>query len=156
VLFAKGRRTVTSWLRAAGKGNDFRAYYYFLGSLGRNVKFMASLLLRQAVSVIEPGERLLFGLDDSPTKRYGPQIEGAGIHHNPTPGPADQEFLYGHVWVTVAWVLRHPCWGVIGLPLQALLYVRKKQIDLLDKLYGVKFRTKLQMAAELVEWLAFW
>jgi hypothetical protein len=156
VLFARGRRTVASWLRAAALGTDYRAYYYFLGSLGRKVKAIVSLLLRRAVTVIEPGPRLLFALDDTPTKRYGPQVEGAGIHHNPTPGPADQKFLYGHVWVTLAWVVRHPCWGAIGLPLRALLYVRQKQIALLHRLYGVTFQTKLEMAAELVEWLAAW
>jgi DDE superfamily endonuclease len=154
--FAKGRRTVASWLRAAGLGDDFRAYYYFLGSLGRKVTFIASLLLRRAVSVIEPGDRLLFGLDDSPTKRYGPQVEGAGIHHNPTPGPADQKFLYGHVWVMVAWIVRHPRWGAIGLPLRALLYVRRKQMPWLNRLYDVTFQTKLEMAADLVTWLADW
>jgi hypothetical protein len=156
MLFAKGRRTVTGWLRAGGLQQDYRAYYYFLGSLGRKVQFVSSRLLRLLVDKAAPPSRWLFALDDTPTKRYGPHIEGAGIHHNPTPGPADQEFLYGHVWVTMAWVIRHPCWGVIGLPLQALLYVRKKQIDLLNTLYGVKFRTKLDMAAELVEWLAGW
>jgi DDE superfamily endonuclease len=156
MLFAQGRRTVASWLRAAGLGNDYRAYYYFLGSLGRNVKFIASLLLRRAVTIIDPGERLLFALDDTPTKRYGPLVEGAGIHHNPTPGPAEQKFLYGHLWVTVAWVVRHPRWGAIGLPLRALLYVRQKQITWLSTLYGVTFQTKLEMAAELVEWLADW
>src|SRR5581483_10787139 len=108
------------------------------------------------IEVIAPGDRLLFALDDTPTKRYGPQVEGAGIHHNPTPGPADQKFLYGHLWVTVAWVVRHPCWGPIGLPLRALLYVRQKQIGLLHTLYGVVFRTKLELAAELVVWLAGW
>jgi hypothetical protein len=156
MLFAQGRRTVTSWLRAGELQEDYRAYYYFLGSLGRKVQFVSSLLLRRVVNVTAPEGRWLFALDDTPTKRYGPEIEGAGIHHNPTPGPADQKFLYGHVWVTVAWVIRHPCWGVIGLPLRALLYVRKKQIGLLGTLYGVKFRTKLEMAAELVEWLASW
>lgn len=156
MLFAQGRRTVASWLRGAELGNDYRAYYYFLGSLGRKTKLVASLLLRRAVTVIAPGERLLFALDDTPTKRYGPHVEGAGIHHNPTPGPADQKFLYGHVWVTLAWVLRHPRWGAIGLPLRAWLYVRRKQIDLLQKLYGVTFQTKLEMAAELVEWLVQW
>jgi hypothetical protein len=79
MLFAQGRRTVASWLRAADLGNDFRAYYYFLGSLGRKVEYLAALLLRRAVAVIEPGDRLLFGLDDTPTKRYGPLVEGAGI-----------------------------------------------------------------------------
>jgi hypothetical protein len=156
MLFARGRRTVTSWLRAGGLQDDYRAYYYFLGSLGRKVQFVSSRLLRLVADKIAPGDRWLFALDDTPTQRYGPKIEGAGIHHNPTPGPADQEFLYGHVWVTAAWVIRHPCWGVIGLPLQALLYVRQKQIGLLDTLYGVKFRTKLEMAAALVEWLALW
>jgi hypothetical protein len=156
MLFAQGRRTVASWLRAGQLGNDYRAYYYFLGSLGRKVKWVATTLLRQAVTVIEPGDRLLFGLDDTPTKRYGPLVEGAGMHHNPTPGPAEQKFLYGHLWVTVAWIVRHPRWGAIGLPLRALLYVRRQQIAWLTTLYGVTFQTKLEMAAELVEWLADW
>lgn len=156
MLFARGRRTAASWWRAASVGRDFRTYYYFLGSLGRKVELVAGLLLSRLVAVIAPGERLLFAIDDTPTKRYGPRVEGAGIHHNPTPGPADQKFLYGHIWVTVAWVVRHARWGAIGLPLRALLYVRRKQIGLLQMLYGVRFRTKLEMAAELVEWLVGW
>jgi hypothetical protein len=154
MLFAKGRRTVASWLRGGGLGDDYRTYYYFLRSLGRKVKYVAAALLRRAVTVIEPGDRLLFALDDTPTKRYGPQVEGAGVHHNPTPGPASQKFLYGHVWVTVAWVVRHPLWGAIALPVRALLYVRQKHIAALQRRHGVAFRTKLDMAAELVEWLA--
>ena len=156
MLFAQGRRTVASWLRGAGLGADFRAYYYFLGSLGRNVSFVAALLLRRAIAVIAPGERVLLALDDTPTKRYGRHVEGAGVHHNPTPGPADQKFLYGHIWVTLAWVVRHPLWGAIGLPLRALLYVRQKQIALVRRLYGVPFQTKLEMAADLVKWAADW
>jgi hypothetical protein len=156
MLFARGRRTVSSWLRGGGLGGDFRAYYYFLGSLGRKVSYVAAVVLRRAVTCLTPGERLLLALDDTPTKRYGKYVEGAGIHHNPTPGPADQQFLYGHVWVTIAWVVRHPRWGTIGLPLRALLYVRQKQIALLRMLYGVPFQTKLEQAAELVEWAVTW
>ena len=66
-LFAQGRLTVASWLRGGELGDDFRAYYYFLGSLGRNVKNVARVLLRIAVRRIEPGERLLLALDDTPT-----------------------------------------------------------------------------------------
>src|SRR5215472_5824322 len=156
MLFARGRRTVASWLRAAGLGKDFRQYYYFLGSLGHRTEVVAALLLRLAVRVIVPGERLLFGLDDTPTKRAGPKVEGAGIHRNPTPGPAAQKFLYGHVWVTLAWLVRHPRWGAIGLPLRAWLYVRQQDIRKLPRPYGVAFRTKLEMAAEAVAWLADW
>jgi DDE superfamily endonuclease len=156
LLFASGRRTVASWLRAARLGQDFRRYYYFLGSLGRKTEWMASVLLRRAVTVIAPGTVLCLGLDDTPTKRYGPCVEGAGLHHNPTPGPADQKFLYGHVWVTIAWLVRHPVWGTIGLPLRAALYVRQKDVAKLPPWYGVAFRTKLEMAATLVTWAAQW
>src|SRR5437588_2628755 len=139
MLFARGRMTVASWLRAGELGDDFRGYYYFLGSLGRKVKSVAGALLRLAVQVINPGERLLFAVDDTPTKRYGPHVEGAGIHHNPTPGPADQKFLYGHVWVTLALVAHHPLWGTIGLPLLGLLSVREKDIPSLPTWYKVRF-----------------
>jgi hypothetical protein len=28
---------------------------------------------------------LLLAVDDSPTQRYGRQVEGAGVHHHPCP-----------------------------------------------------------------------
>jgi hypothetical protein len=86
LLFAKGRRTVAAWLRAAGLGRDYKRYYYFLGALGRKAGFVASLLLRLVADVVAPGECILLALDDTPTKRYGPQVEGAGIHQT-TPAP---------------------------------------------------------------------
>jgi hypothetical protein len=156
MLFARGRFTVASWLRGGELGDDFRAYYYFLGGLGRKVKAIAGALLRLALQVIQPGERLLFAIDDTPTKRYGPLVEGAGIHHNPTPGPAGQKFVYGHVWVTLAWLVRHPCWGTIGLPLLAFLYVRRVNLTTIAPWYRIKFQTKLEQAAALVEWLVGW
>jgi hypothetical protein len=151
-LFAQGRQTVARWLRGGELGKDFRLYYYFLGSLGRNVNSVAAVLFRIAVRVLVPGDRLVLALDDTPTKRYGPLVEGAGIHHNPTPGPAGQKFLYGHVWVTLSWVVRHGWWGTIGLPLVALLYVRQKDIRKIAPWYKIRFQTKLEQAADLVEW----
>jgi hypothetical protein len=156
VLFARGRRTVTSWLRVAGVRAEFRDYYYFLGSLGRRTADIATSLLWLAVRVIAPGDRVLFAIDDTPTKRYGPRVQGAGLHHNPTPGPADQKFVYGHVWVMVSWVIRHPRWSTLGLPLRALMYIRQKDVPKLPKKtrQQVKFRTKLAMAADLIAWAA--
>src|SRR5258708_17345279 len=66
-LFGQGRQTVASWLRGGELGKDFRLYYYFLGSLGRNVKSVAAVLFRIAVQVVAPGDRLLLALDDTPT-----------------------------------------------------------------------------------------
>jgi DDE superfamily endonuclease len=157
-LFARGRRTVTSWLRAAGITAEFRPCYYLLSGLARRADELARLvLLRVALpAVAARGGRLLFALDDTPTRRYGPCVEGAGLHHNPTPGPADQRFVYGHVWVTLALLASHRLWGTIALPLLARLYVRRQDVVKLPPWYGWPFRTKLELAAELVGWLARW
>jgi hypothetical protein len=156
LLFATGRRTVSSWLRAGQLSNDYQDYYYFLTIVGRKVEWLASSLLRIVAQVIAPGDRIVLAIDDTPSKRYGPKVEGAGVHHNPTPGPSGAKFVYGHNWVTLAWVVRHPLWGAIGLPLLARMYVRQKDIaaQKLKFLRKVTFQTKLVMAGELVSWAA--
>ena len=156
LLFARGRRTVTSWLRALGVRRHYEDHYYFLGSLGRKCESVAGCVLRLIARQLPVGPRVLLALDDTPTKRYGPKVEGAGIHHNPTPGPAEQKFLYGHVWVTLAAVVRHPQWGTIALPLAARLYIRMQDMLLVYVLYRWTFRTKLELAARLLEWAAGW
>jgi hypothetical protein len=158
-LCARGRRTVTSWFRAAGITDEFRPAYNALWAAGRRAGALAYRLLGCALRPLirqTPGERLLFALDDTPTARYGPCVQGAGVHHNPSPGPAGEPFVYGHVWVTLAWVVRHPLWDTLALPLHALLYVRAKDVPALAKAYPWEFRTKLQLAADLVRWLTIW
>jgi hypothetical protein len=154
ILFAHGRRTVTSWLRAAGVSIGFQDYYYFLAALGGKTKSVATRLLVLVLRTLPLSDRLLAVIDDTPTKRYGPMVEGAGIHHNPTPGPADQKFLYGHIWVTLSLALRHPWFGALALPLRAMLYVRRKTMAKIPKWRGWTFATKLVLAARLVEWMA--
>jgi hypothetical protein len=154
ILFAVGLRTVTSWLRAVGVSDDYRDYYYFLAPLGRKAKSVATQLFLLVLRTLPLPDRLLVVIDDSPTKRYGPKVEGADIHRNPTPGPADQKYLYGHIWVTLSLALRHPLWGPLALPLRAMLYVREKTIPSIPKKRGWRFRTKLELAAHLVEWIA--
>ncbi len=154
ILFATGRRTVTTWLRAAGVSDDFQDYYYFLTSIGRNSKSIATQLVALVLRTLPLPDRLLLVIDDSPTKRYGPKVEGADVHHNPTPGPADQPYLYGHIWVTISLSLRHPKWGALALPLRAMLYVRKQTMPTIPKWRRwYRFATKLQLAARLVEWI---
>lgn len=81
MLFAGGRRTVTTWLRAAGVSDDYQDYYYFLAAVGRKAGFVAERLLALVLAVLPLPERLLLVIDDSPTKRYGPRVEGADVHH---------------------------------------------------------------------------
>ena len=153
ILLASGRRTAASWWRAAAVGERFRSYYYFLDAVGRKVRDQAAVLLRIVLDRVDAGQRLVFALDDTPTKRYGPKVQGAGIHHNPTPGPAGVKFLYGHSWVVLSRIVRHAGFGVIGLPLLGLVYVRKKDVPTLPAAAQVSFQTKLEIAAGMVTWL---
>ena len=142
MLFANGRRTVTTWLRAAGVSDDYADYYYFLSSVGRKSESLATQLAGLVLRMLPLPERLLVVIDDSPTKRYGPKVEGADIHHNPTPGPADQKFLYGHIWVTFSLSVRHPLW--VCWPCRCgRCCTFASTIATIPQQRGWKFRTKL-------------
>jgi hypothetical protein len=157
-LTRERRRTASSWFRAGGIGEDFRRAYETIGSVGRRAVPMAtSLFLQVEQSVATQDEdRWVYAIDDTPCKRYGPSVEGAGIHHNPTPGPTGEKFFYGHVFVTVARLVVHSDWGTIALPLRAELYVRQKDLPKIAVDHRPSFRTKLELAIEQLKWLHLW
>jgi hypothetical protein len=155
ILFARGRRTVTSWFRAAGITDDYRPAYATVCAVGRQATDMAVTTL-YAVAPLLSGPRLRVAIDDTPTPRYGPEVEGAGIHHNPSPGPAGEKHVYGHIWVTLAALAGHPDWGILALPVQAQLYVRQADLDDLPPDRRRPFRTKLVIAAEQLAWVKTW
>jgi hypothetical protein len=155
MLLADGRRTVSAWLVAGGVQDDWDRFYDCLIRVGWISSRLAVAVLSLVVQKLAPslGERVLLGLDDSPTARYGKQVEGAGVHHHPTPGPADGEWLYGHNWVCLAWLATHPLWGVIALPLWSLMYIREIDVPKLAQKYGNwEFRTKHELGVELMKW----
>jgi len=156
ILFACRRRTITAWFRAAGITDDFRAAYHTVWAVGREADHMAVSVLGIVRPLLPVSGRLFFAIDDTPTPRYGPQVEGAGIHHNPSPGPAGEKFVYGHVWVTLAWLGKHPVCDTLALPLRAALYVRVKDVPKVPPQRRPAFRTKLEMAAEQRHWLKIW
>jgi hypothetical protein len=156
VLFARGCRTVTSWFRAAGISDDFRQSYVAVCAIGRESEHLAISVVTDVVRPLFKGKRLRIGIDDTPTQRYGPCVEGAGIHHHPSPGPAGEKHLYGHNWVVMAALAKHQEWGAIALPLQAQLYIRASTIPQLPPERPRPFRTKLELAAAQLDWLKPW
>jgi hypothetical protein len=154
MLLADDRRTASAWFVAAAVQDDWDRFYDCLISVGRTSEKLATAVLGLVVQKFAPGlvDRILLGMDDSPTSRYGRHVEGAGVHHNPTPGPADGEWLYGHNWVALAWLATHPAWGVIALPLRSMLYVRQADVPKLAEKYDWEFRTKHQLGVELLTW----
>jgi hypothetical protein len=156
-VLARGRRTVTTWIRAAKLSDQFQSSYVAVAAAGKRADHIAWRLLIEVVRPLLKGaERLTLALDDTPTKRYGPRVQGAGIHHNPTPGPAGSPYVYGHVFVVLGLLVTHPTWGTIAMPLLARLYVRKKDLPAIDPKHRPAFRTKLELAVELLRWARPW
>lgn len=153
LLLASGRRTATSWFRAAGITHEFRRAYHAIYAVGRRADAMAFSAWPIVQPCLSGARRLRVAIDDTPTQRYGPCVEGAGLHHNPTPGPAGEKFVYGHLWVSLAALARHAAWGSIALPLYASLYVRAKDVPKIPPAYGWTFHTKLELAAAQLRWL---
>jgi hypothetical protein len=118
------------------------------------------IAMRLFLAVVKPqvkdAPRLTLAIDDTPTPRYGPHVQGAGVHHNPTPGPAGSPYVYGHIYVVLGVLAVHPVWGVVALPLLARLYVRKKDLIGIHPKHRPPFRTKLELAVELLRWAAIW
>ncbi len=156
-LLARGRRTVTSWIRAAGLSAEFRPCYTTVAAAGKRADLIAAHLAHAVVKpLVAKASRLTLALDDTPTPRYGPHVEGAGTHHNPAPGPAGSPFVYGHVWVVLGLLAAHPAWGTLALPLLARLYVRRRDLAGIPRAHRPPFRTKLALAVELVRWAVTW
>ena len=154
MMLADDRRVAAAWFAVAGVRDDWDRFYDCLISIGRCSRSVAACLLREVVRRFDPGPdgHLTLGADDSPTKRFGKHVEGAGVHHHPTPGPADGEWLYGHNWVCLCLLALHPSWGVVALPLLSRLYVRAVDIPSLAAKYGWTFRTKHELVVDLVTW----
>jgi hypothetical protein len=156
-VLARGRRTVTSWIRAAGLSGQFRPCYTAVAAAGKKAETIAAFLVTRVVKPLLGGvEHWTLALDDTPTQRYGRHVQGAGLHHNPTPGPAGSPYVYGHVFVVLGLLVTHQAWGVIALPLLARLYIRKKDLPGIDPKHRPEFQTKLELAVELLRWAKIW
>ena len=154
MMLADDRRVAAAWFAAAGVQDDWDRFYDCLISFGKNTRSMALPVLIAIVRKFDPGPdgHVSLACDDTHTRRYGKHVEGAGVHHKPTPGPADGEWMYGHNWVSLCFLANHSLWGVIALPLRSLLYVRAIDVPAIAAKYGWEFRTKHQLAVELVSW----
>src|SRR6187402_514453 len=71
-ILARGRRTVTSWIRAAGLSGEYRRCYTTASAAGKRADLLAAHLAHDVVKpLVADADRLTFALDDTPTERYG-------------------------------------------------------------------------------------
>ena len=151
------RRTVTTWLRAAGLSEDYRRIFYHLPGVGRKERRQIADGRQQQIPIgslrrLRLLQTAVCCLPSSmPPKRYGKQVEGAGYHHNPTPGKTDATLCFGHSWVGATLVLTHPLFGEVSFPLAAEWDLRKKEIDKLQAKYHRTFKTKTTISVEMIK-----
>ena len=148
---ARGRRTVTSRIRAAGLSRHFRPRYNAIAAAGKNAEPLAARWLARAIKPLLVGvPRVVPATDDTPTPRPGPHVQGAGIHHNPAPGPAGSRFVHGHVFVALAVLVRPGARGMTALPPPAKPYVRKENPPGVKPHDAEPLRTEVQTAEEVL------
>ncbi len=86
VVLARGRRIVTSWIRAAGLRRRYQPCCTTVAAASKQADNIAARLVYEAVKPLVAGKTwLTMALEDTPTQRYGPQVQGPVIHHTRHP-----------------------------------------------------------------------
>ncbi len=157
LILTHGRKALSCWIRAAGLADQYRRCYATVTAVGHRTERLATrVLLALLKPLVADAPRVVLALDDTPTKRYGSHVQGAGVHHNPAPGPAGSPFVYGHVWVVLGLLIAHPLGGIVALPVLARLYIRRNDLGAIAAKNRPAFATKLAMAVDLVRWAHGW
>ena len=82
-ILARGRRTVTSWIRAAKLSDQFRPCYTAVAAAGKKADSVAGRLALEAVKpLVADTGRLILALDDTPTE----QGQRPGLTHQISQG----------------------------------------------------------------------
>ena len=118
-MLAGSRRTASRRFQAAGVADDWDRFYDLLRMIGSMCEVLLVPLLREIVKRFDPGptERWKRAIDESPTRRIGRHVEGANVHHHPTPGQAEGPWIFEYNWVCLALLTQHSNCSMIALPL---------------------------------------
>ena len=84
-ILAPGKRTVSSVLRITGRSQEkqFQNYHRVLNRASWNLRRGSGILLALLVQRFAPTGPLLFGIDDTIERRWGPKIRARGIYRDP-------------------------------------------------------------------------
>jgi hypothetical protein len=84
-ILAPGKRTVSSVLRIMGRQREpqYQNYHRVLNRAAWNLRRGSAILLGLLLQRFAPRGRLLFGMDDTIERRWGPKIRARGIYRDP-------------------------------------------------------------------------
>ena len=124
-ILAPGRRTVCSVLRIVGRRRQrrFQNYHRVLNRAAWDLRRGSAILLSLVIQRLVPRGRLLFGIDDTIERRWGPKIRARGIYRDPVRSSRSQPVkASGLRWLSLMLLVRIP-WAqrVWALPLLTCL-----------------------------------
>jgi len=169
-LLGRCRRTVTGVLLAGDglKSKTFSCYHRFFSQARWSTDSLGQVLLPLILPFV-PGGALVVAVDDTLTRKTGKRIWGAGMHHDPLLSTGKRHyFSFGHNWVVLSIQLSFPfapdkTWS---LPILFRLYRRQQKKRNPGRPAGERkstgqatpseYRTRPQLAIEMIEILASW
>ena len=145
---------ISSWMLAGRQDKRYKKIYSFIARIGRQVdkiqdRLLHWLLESSRLFPIESPIELV--IDDTPIKRYGRKVEGAGRMHDPTNPHCRNATCYGHSLVMIGMIVRRPLFGSICLSVGWKFYVNENKLATIDEKIRPQFKTKHEIAAELLE-----
>jgi len=119
-----GKHTITGVMRSAGVAQMHPSGFHRFFSQGAWLPDeVGRVVLRLALKLVPPGERVMLTLDDTLARHTGKHIASAGMHRDPLLSTGNRPFFhFGHNWVVLAVVVEMP-WGKrFSLPFFVRLY----------------------------------
>ena len=156
-VLVKGRHTVTRMILAAGirAAHHARFHRFFSRARWEMDALWERLVRLLSEKLLAGSERIEVVIDETAQKKTGAKIYGVGMVYDNRPqarkGPSLQ---WGLTWVVASVVVRVPLWAdhAFAVPVLARLYRRKA----LCRKGGVPFKTKGQLALEMIEKFVSW
>jgi hypothetical protein len=112
-----------------GHGHWSRFHRFFSHAVW-DIDTFSLFLAKLVVTILCPGARWLWAVDDTLCRKRGLTLYGAGMHHDPLISSRSKALVsWGHDWVVLCLIVVHPFWAptkVFALPIAARLYINRQ------------------------------
>ena len=163
------RRFVTDLIVSSGSGGKrhFSDYHRFFSQYVWELDLVAKTLFLLLVRVFAASGIIELAVDDTLVRKRGLMLYGTGMHHDPLlSSKAKTITSWGHDWVVLCLVIRHPFWAptkVFSLPVCFRLYRNRQGVTKGKKKRKQKktrrdrnHRTRPELCVEMLQLVASW
>ena len=156
-ILTLGRRTVASALRSMGLQDDphFQNYHRVLSRARWSCRQAGKILLVRLLDTFVPNGPLVFGLDDTIERRWGPKIKARGIYRDPVRSSRGHFVkASGLRWVSLMLLTKIP-WAqrIWALPVLTVLAPSKRFSEQAGRRHKSIVDWARQMILQLRRWL---